>query len=331
MNTSTASNDSTLFPNTRTHGATPAMLVGQAIGDALGCAFEFCDANGSELRGWKGEMRGGGWGLKTGQYTDDTKMALCIARSLQKSPALDTADLMARYVEWVRSGDLRGIGSTCSRSIHEFMDRGDLATCGATGEYAAGNGTAMRAGVFGLMYRPENVSTTAWDAVVGAAVKDAELTHNNDEAKAGSAAVAMGVAFLSMGATPEEALDSVIAFNPFPASKVVANLKRARTFLPGGEGAGIASKAAMSELGTSGYVVHTVAASFYALCKTTTFRDAVIMAVRGGSDADTTGAVTGALAGAFYGLEGLPADYLAVLEDREAMTSLERDLRALPV
>lgn len=326
MNTTdTASNKSARTQTRRVPvrhaGASPAALTGQAIGDALGCAFEFRPASDLGLVRWQGEMRGGMWGLKAGQFTDDTKMALVIARSLLARGRYDGRDIMRGYVAWVKTGDLRGIGGTCSSSIHAYMRDPDINTCGARGEYAAGNGTAMRVCPVGMLYRGDMVP------VISRAINDADLTHANTEARAGSVAVAMGVALLSTGLSPETALDRVIAESPFPASKVVANLAAARELLRHNR----PNVNALTKLGTSGYVVHTVAASFYALCATANFRDAVILGVKGGGDADTTGAVVGALAGAFYGVEGLPADYLEVLEDRDGFLALDRDLRTRSV
>lgn len=72
----------------------------------------------------------------------------------------------------------------------------------------------------------------------------------------------------------------------------------------------------------TGYVVHTLEAALWSFARTTNFRDAVLMAVNLGDDADTTGAVCGQIAGAFYGADGIPARWLELLAKRELITNL---------
>ncbi len=96
----------------------PSTLLGLAIGDALGQPFEFCSMEKIVASGWKkGFTKSGVWNLQPGQWTDDTKMALCIANSLVINQEFNPEDLAKRYVAWVNSGDIRGIGLTCERAI----------------------------------------------------------------------------------------------------------------------------------------------------------------------------------------------------------------------
>ena len=70
------------------------------------------------------------------------------------------------------------------------------------------------------------------------------------------------------------------------------------------------------EMRSSGYVIHTLEAALWSFHRTATFRDAILTAVNLGEDADTTGAVCGQVAGAFYGSEGIPGDRLEACEPR---------------
>lgn len=305
-----------------------AAVVGQAIGDAAGSPFEFVDANNRELQAWKGELRFSNvWHLKAGQYTDDTKMALYLGESIAREGRFDAKSVAEAYVAWVRTGDLRGIGSTCGASIRKYSAERNLDTCGAEGKYAAGNGTAMRVSPIGLASRnlPE---------LVQSAIADANLTHRNRDAQAGSIAIALAVRLLARVEDPSPAaaravVQKVLATfrllgTTYSRTLVCAAIKRALKLADDG----VAAPRALLELGTGGWVVHTVGASFFCLLATRTFRDAVVTAVKGGGDADTTGAVVGALAGAFYGLQGIPADYLATVEDRDRLTALDAALFA---
>lgn len=301
----------------------PAAMVGCGIGDAAGAAFEFKSANDPRLLKWKGAFVGGGWGLKAGQWTDDTHMALRLADVLLEG--FSPRAVIEAYAAWKKTGDLRGIGSTCSASISHYVSSKDIATCGATGKYAAGNGTAMRVAPIGLFAQtlPE---------LIELAVQDADVTHRNVEAEAGSIAVAYGVRLLSRLTTPTaQAVRRVVQqvanvmglmgpeYRKSDVRKAIQKaLRLAKT--------GPHSLKHLLDLGTSGYVVHTVGAAFYCLLSTGSFREAVVAGVKGGSDADTTGAVVGALAGALYGLDQIPAEYLKGVEARERLVSLDERL-----
>lgn len=301
----------------------PVPLVGQAIGDALGAPFEFCPATAPELVAWTGGYRPSGvWGLQAGQYTDDTKMARALAESLVACGRFNQRDVADRYVDWYHTGDLRGIGGTCAAGIHNLISGADPTESGARGTYAAGNGTAMRAGPIGLWYRDRI------PAVIAYAVHDAEITHANPEAYLGSVAVAVGVARLARGESPAEVYAHVRtiveqynremegAGQPF-----VDNFARVAALA-------MSPAQALDILGTSGYVTHTVPAAFFCLLRATSFEETVVMAVKGGGDADTTGAVAGALAGAHYGLAGIPEALLQGLEHQEDLLALDRALAA---
>src|SRR5262245_22893371 len=122
-------------------------LLGLAAGDALGTTLEFRPPGSFSPID---DMVGGGpFGLKPGQWTDDTSMALCLAESLIECLGFDPADQMERYVRWYRQGHLSSagwcfdIGGTTSSALRRYMnDRNPYA--GPTGPTTAGNGSIMR-------------------------------------------------------------------------------------------------------------------------------------------------------------------------------------------
>ena len=83
---------------------------------------------------------------------------------------------------------------------------------------------------------------------------------------------------------------------------------------------------ALAQIGTRGYVPETVGAAFYCLAVTDNFKDAVVMAVKGGGDTDTTAAICGAMAGTYYGLDGIPSEYKDQVENFELLQSLTDEL-----
>src|SRR3990172_8488667 len=93
-------------------------LIGLAVGDALGAPLEFMtEAEIARQYGPVREYRGGGWlGLAPGEYTDDTQMMLCIARSIVAQGRFDPADVAERFVVWLAGGP-KDAGNTTRRAI----------------------------------------------------------------------------------------------------------------------------------------------------------------------------------------------------------------------
>ena len=133
-------------------------LLGLAIGDALGTTLEFTPPGQFEPIS---DMVGGGpFGLKPGQWTDDTSMALCLAESLIECDGFDARDQAQRYVRWYREGHWSStgmcfdIGNCTRKALERFEETGD-AFSGGTDEHDAGNGSIMRLAPVPLFYHPD--------------------------------------------------------------------------------------------------------------------------------------------------------------------------------
>lgn len=300
---------------------TNATLVGCAIGDALGNPFEMKLANYKPLQEWDGFFKAGGtfWVGEAGQYTDDTLMSIALAGSLLKCDKFDPQDVAAEYLYWYNTGNTRGIGNTTAEAIENLKDGSTWEESGVKRSNAAGNGSAMRVAPIGLVYRFDLVK------LMECAIKDASITHNSLEPKVGSAAVALGIALLANGIyNPRELIGEIIPL--ISQSVVKEKLELALDALDNNA----YPPHALQAIGTSGYAPETVASAFYILAATDNFKDAVVMAVKAGGDTDTTAAVVGALAGTYYGLEGIPDEYKNNVENFELLTSLDEELFNFP-
>ncbi|WP_026783516.1 ADP-ribosyl-[dinitrogen reductase] hydrolase [Pleomorphomonas koreensis] len=280
-----------------------ASFLGLAIGDALGAAAEFMTRG--EIAAEHGVLRdivGGGWlRLKAGAVTDDTAMALALGKSLVRRNGLDLTDVCEEFAAWLRSGPL-DVGNTCRRGIRRYIQRG-LVT-GPMNEGDAGNGAAMRFLPVAIASHHNAERARRW------AVEQAHTTHNHPLSDAACETLAtMVVALLGgngKGAAAERADELVsrhptFRFVPYP---------------------GI----------SSAYVVDTIQTAFDGYFSTTSFEDCLIRVVNHGGDADTTGAIAGALAGATYGLDAIPKRWLKSL-DRDvaaAIRALVPRLLAIP-
>ncbi len=280
-----------------------AAFLGLAIGDALGATVEFMTPR--EIAAEHGVLRdivGGGWlRLRPGAVTDDTAMAMALGKSLVRMGGLDLADVCEEFAAWLKSGP-PDVGNTCRRGIRRYIQRG-LVT-GPMNEGDAGNGAAMRLLPVAIASHRDLPRARSW------AVEQAHTTHNHPLSDAACETLAAMLAMLIAGDGQAAAMGTadelvgrypVFRFIPYPGR-------------------------------SSAYVVDTLQTAFDSYVATTSFEDCLIRAVNHGGDADTTGAIAGALAGATYGLKAIPRRWLKVL-DREvtgAISALVPSLLAIP-
>jgi ADP-ribosyl-[dinitrogen reductase] hydrolase len=270
-----------------------AAFAGLAIGDSLGGPVEFMTPG--EIGSKHGRLRelvGGGWlRLKPGQVTDDTEMSLCVARALDRAAGWSLEGIAENFAAWLRSKPI-DVGDTCRRGIRAYMLKGTLET--PPNEWDGGNGAAMRV-------LPVALLTLGDDALLQTyAVAQAHLTHNQPVSDAACIALGRLVHLALAGASKvrlrREADDLCERFPTF-------------RFEPY---RGLAT----------GYVVDTLQTVFHHFFRTRDFEECVVETVNQGGDADTTGAIAGMLAGAYYGMESIPKRWLKKM-DRQVMEEVQ--------
>jgi len=265
-------------------------LLGLACGDAVGTTVEF-RSRGSFPP--VTDMTGGGpFRLPVGAWTDDTSMALCLATSLVETGRFDPADQMQRYLRWYDDGYLSSTG-TCfdignaTRIALERFRRTDDPWSGSTDPQSAGNGCVMRLAPVPMFFHADPVAAVHWSG------ESARTTHGAEECVEASRLFgAMLVAALN-GA------DKTAVLFGHDASTY-------RTSVVSAIAGGRYRHFTRDQVSGSGYVIACLEASAWCVLQTQSFEEAVLLAVNLGDDADTTGAVTGQLAGALYGESGIP-------------------------
>ncbi len=299
-----------------------ATLVGCGIGDALGNFCEMKSANDPLIKEWDGLFKAGGtfWKGEAGQWTDDSKMTICLATSLIECQGFDPDHVASMYLDWYLSGDTRGIGNTTAGAINNLKDGATWQNSGLVKGYdgrpAAGNGTAMRASPIGLWYRKDIYK------LIEVAMNDASITHNSFEPKIGSVAVALAVAHLA-----NESVDNLeVLYEVGSVLPATSEVRKKIELAIGCIEQNVDNFEALAQIGSSGYVPETVGAAFYCLGATDNFKDAVVLAIKCGGDTDTTAAIVGAMAGSFYGLEGIPAEYKDNVENFDLLQALTDEL-----
>lgn len=271
-------------------------LLGLAVGDAIGTTVEF-KPRGSFTP--LTDMIGGGpFNLQPGQWTDDTSMALCLAASLVEN-GFDTHDQMQRYLLWHDDGYMSSngkcfdIGCATSEALERFRRTGNP-VAGATQPDSAGNGSIMRLAPVPIYYldTPE--------LAIQMSEKQSETTHRAPECLAACRLLAEALIRALQG----RAKDDVLA--PLQQGALMSNALMLIA-------AGKYKTKLESQIKGSGYVVESLEAAFWCFWHTNNFKDCVLLAANLGDDADTTAAVAGQLAGAFYGESGIPALWLKKL------------------
>ncbi|WP_432173491.1 ADP-ribosylglycohydrolase family protein [Streptomyces sp. Tue6028] len=269
-----------------------AAVVGSAVGDALGAPFEFGPPGAFSARfpapRAGGEMCGGG-GWEPGEATDDTQMAVLVAESLLQRGGPDLPDIFARFQQWA-AAEPKDIGLQTEDVLTNGMPW-DLAAGlhFQVNQRAAGNGSLMRASTSAVYFAPGGRSVT-----MDAARRIAALTHGDRAAWEGTAIFHELMRLSLAGADPLRALPDILDLvDP-------GHRRRYGTVLAADWHPDQATE-------FNGAVWPCLGTAVWALRTTTSFEDSLRAAIDVGGDTDTVAAVTGGLAGAYYGWEAIPA------------------------
>lgn len=289
-----------------------AVIFGHAVGDALGVPVEFCsraelDADPVDC------MRGfGAYPYAAGAWSDDTSMTLCALDSLAKG-AVDWDEIMHNFGAWITDGAYTAVGEcfdagrTCIRALQNYFARHTPALeSGETDENSNGNGSLMRILPF-VLYAEYTAKEDDWLSFIHQA---SAMTHAHPRAKIGCGIYACVVRCLlkdpSMEAVRRGLEDAKRAYG-----KEAELCSYARIFTP-------EFKALKrEEIRSTGYVVDTLEAALWCLRTTESYEACVLKAVNLGEDTDTVAAVAGGMAGALYGYDSIPKEWLGVLMERE--------------
>lgn len=290
------------------------------MGDALGAQVEFYRPNTfPRVR----EMVGGGpHSLKAGEWTDDTIMALCLAESLIECQAFDGKDQMQRYVRYWTAGYLSpkgycfDIGAATEISLQRFLDTREPYV-GATYERSAANGSIMRLAPVPLFYARDPRQ----------AIENAGLSSRTTHALPVCVDACRYLAALMVGVVNGASKEDILSDRYEP----IRGLWRDAPLHPEIDEIAYGSfkEREPPVIAGQGHVPKTLEAALWAFDRNDDFEKGALSVVNLGDDADTTGAVYGQLAGAYYGEQGIPVDWLSKLYRRELIISYAEKLHEL--
>jgi ADP-ribosyl-[dinitrogen reductase] hydrolase len=290
-------------------------LQGLACGDALGRPVEFKTPGQIEnLHGEVTEMLGNGThGKPAGTITDDTQLALRIARSLEDNGGFRPEDIANRFVEWYESGPF-DIGTTTRDSIQSLQGgvswkrAGEQVWDHSPEGSNAGNGSVMRCAPYAIAFtdRSQQLRRISQDS--------SRITHADPRCTHGCAVLNLTIANCLRGEDSplEEALDSASKDAPDELVDPLRDLPQSVNPI---------------HLRNTGYVVHTLQTALYDALRADSFEEAVIAAVNRGGDADTNGAVTGAVTGARFGAGEIPDRWINRIDEASELERLAKSLR----
>jgi ADP-ribosyl-[dinitrogen reductase] hydrolase len=296
------------------------VLLGLACGDALGRPVEFKSSATIETEyGTLDRMIGNGTHRKpAGTITDDTDLAMCIARSLVDCRDFNPEDIAERFVAWYES-DPFDIGSMTSDSLRRIRDGESWDDAGyqvwkerPEGQNA-GNGSVMRCVPYAIAFA-DNEEKLGYVSEASSAI-----THADPRCRRGCAVLNLTIACLLRG--NENPLESALSVT-YPNKTGAEELAEVLETVP--------DEIDERNLSNTGYVVDTVQAAFYYALDSDSAREAIIRAVNAGGDADTVGAVTGAIVGARFGADSLPEEWLNEIDEVTELEELAEELTKLP-
>jgi ADP-ribosyl-[dinitrogen reductase] hydrolase len=274
------------------------VLLGLAVGDALGGPLEFQPPRDPD--NFVTEMIGGGWQrLAPGEWTDDTAMTLCVVESLLTKKVFDPDDIARRFVLWMKSGP-KDIGMHTQRVL-TAISKGDSWEQASLDVQEiqpdnAPNGSLMRFAPLPLFFyrHPEYVAELS--PVLS------RITHPHKDCEWACVCASVTLAWTLLGRSKHEAVQE--AYLACDGASEELRYRISEAMKPN------------CETRPTGWVLDTLEVALWSFLHTSSFEDALLVVVNRGDDADTVGAITGALAGARYGLSSIPRDWLEPLKER---------------
>jgi ADP-ribosylglycohydrolase/fructose-1,6-bisphosphatase/inositol monophosphatase family enzyme len=261
-------------------------LLGQLAGDNLGALVEFADAGSVCRQHPDGPRRledGGVWNILAGQPTDDSEMALALARSILERGRFEREAALEAYRAWLRSSPF-DVGGTVGAALRDHPNPASQA-----------NGSVMRAAPLGI-----HAHALAPSLAAELARQDSSLTHPNPACGDAAAAFVVAVAHaIREGDGPEGAWRAAVEW--------AAGAGAARLVVEALEGARLAAPVCDGE--SQGWVKVALQNAFHELLHAPSLEEGVVATVRRGGDTDTNAAIAGALLGAVHGREAVPAQW----------------------
>ena len=280
---------------------------GAIVGDALGMPLEFDHENTAIVKKMYPSAKFKGLlsksNLPAGTFTDDTQMALALISAIMQNHRYVVPSLIAKeFKQWKDSNPI-DVGIHTAQVLSILNPDGtnwEAASVKVNSQnpLSATNGAAMRVWPIAILYHYSN-----YQKAIEGAILQSKITHMHSDAVYGAVFVTLLIHKLINGAPLDKAIkDSIDTVSKNISGELLQVLNSSHLKNYG-------------ELnGGTGWIVNTLEVVMWSIRNTTNFRDALVAAINVKGDADTNGAITGAIAGALYGLEGIPNEWIIPLD-----------------
>ena len=285
-----------------------AVMLGHAIGDALGVPVEFCNRKMLDKKPVTDMLGYGTYSVPAGTWSDDTSMALCALKSLANGN-IDYDDIMYNFGKWyynaefTATGVMFDVGITCCKAINRyFNDNYPIDNCGLSDERSNGNGSLMRIHPFVLYAYYNHMDEKE---LVNMVTKTSALTHSHQCSIDGC----MIYAYILLELLNNPSKESIYTGISKAENKVVFKNTYYNRLL--NNDIALVDKA---DIKSGGFIVHSLEAAIWCVLTTDNYADCVLKAVNLGDDTDTVAAIAGGLAGALYGIDAIPQKWKNTLK-----------------
>jgi ADP-ribosylglycohydrolase len=302
-------------------------ILGLAVADAVGVPVEFKSRESLRNNPFTGMQGYGTYNQPPGTWSDDTSLTLCLLDSLANKK-IDYADIMQKFISWIDEakytphGAVFDVGIATRKALQRFQNGTEPLECGGTSEQDNGNGSLMRIlPIAFYLHAFYGLDFTKDEKAVAIIHNVSSLTHAHKRSL-----IACGIYLIIAGNLLEQSANL--------KKTIHSSLKKAKEYYEDKkEYAGElkhykrlfkkdCATLPETEIKSSGYVVDTLEAALWSLLNTDNYKDCVLKAVNLGEDTDTVAAVTGGLAGMFYGVDSIPKDWLKQLARRDYIEKL---------
>ncbi|MBW7455001.1 ADP-ribosylglycohydrolase family protein [Paenibacillus sepulcri] len=293
-------------------------IIGLCVGDALGVPVEFRSRQALEQSPLTDMTGFGSHNQPAGTWSDDSSLTFCLMDSLAECREIDLVDLAGKFGEWcwrakwTPHDEVFDIGIATREAIIRLEDAAlPPQLAGGSDEFSNGNGSLMR--ILPLAYYLEGHS---FEERIHAVTRISSLTHRHPISIIACVIYVEIAISLIEGKHLEDSLDQAkeAVARHYALSPELSAFDRVMQ--------GDLKRLGRNEIQSSGYVVHTLEASLWCLMNSGSYEEAVLKAINLGEDTDTTGAVTGGLAGLMYGLDGIRKSWIIQLARLEEIMGL---------
>jgi len=301
-------------------------LLGVAVGDALGVPVEFFTRNELQLNPVKTMRCYGSHNQPAGTWSDDSSLTFCLAQALSEKLLSESlfqtlADYFCQWYQfnfWTPHNRVFDIGYATGKAIRNLINKVSPLEAGGHGERDNGNGSLMRILPLAFCYQ-----LTDFNELIAITHDVSSVTHGHIISQM-SCGIYISIAIsLLEGNNPLKAYHQGIEkiSKIYQADPFISYLNKFDRIMSGN-----IDQLSIDSIKSSGYVINTLEASLWCFLKHNNYEKTVLSAVNLGEDTDTVGALTGGLAGIYYGQENIPQEWIKQIARLDDIINLAQRL-----